>query len=143
MREDLQSMAGLQRSTGPRLRPATVSSGAEEPEGHKGARAACSSLDAALFYGEHVDLREEPKAEKEVREDIALSVCEGCAVRWTCLLWALQHEEEFGVWGGMTAPERKDFLKYLTRRKKKVTNATELKEAALWWINRRRSGRRS
>jgi WhiB family transcriptional regulator, redox-sensing transcriptional regulator len=137
-REVLSSVAGLQDSIGSRLRPASVQAGDEGEEGAAHPRAACSSLDASLFFGDHLDLREEPKTEKIVREELALGVCEECEVRWTCLMWSLDNEEEYGVWGGMTAPERKDFMRYLKRRKKRMENATDLKATASKWIEHRR-----
>jgi hypothetical protein len=42
------------------------------------------------------------------REEVraAKSVCSACPVRRECLKAALSGEEEWGVWGGFTAPER-------------------------------------
>jgi WhiB family redox-sensing transcriptional regulator len=37
----------------------------------------------------------------------AKSVCEGCPVRDTCLNYALEHNERFGVWGGTSERERR------------------------------------
>jgi WhiB family transcriptional regulator, redox-sensing transcriptional regulator len=39
--------------------------------------------------------------------EAAKSVCEGCPVRVECLEYALEAEEEFGVWGGTTPAERR------------------------------------
>ncbi|MDQ5874483.1 MAG: WhiB family transcriptional regulator [Actinomycetota bacterium] len=36
----------------------------------------------------------------------AKRICARCPVREECLEWALQHED-FGVWGGLSAQERK------------------------------------
>lgn len=36
----------------------------------------------------------------------AKSVCYLCPVRQECLEYAILSEERWGVWGGMTAPER-------------------------------------
>lgn len=33
--------------------------------------------------------------------------CQGCPVRADCLAWALVHDERYGVWGGLTYPERR------------------------------------
>jgi len=45
----------------------------------------------------------------EYRRQIALakSVCAGCVVRAECLTYALETEQPFGVWGGLTAIERR------------------------------------
>ena len=34
-----------------------------------------------------------------------------CPVRPKCLDWAIEHDEPEGVWGGMTAKERKEEIK--------------------------------
>lgn len=33
-------------------------------------------------------------------------VCEGCDVRERCLEWALEHNEQFGIWGGLSERQR-------------------------------------
>lgn len=42
------------------------------------------------------------------------AVCAVCpaAVRHRCLLWALEHKERYGVWGGTSERERRLMLKY-------------------------------
>lgn len=37
----------------------------------------------------------------------AKSVCVECQVATQCLSWALETGQDFGVWGGMTAEERR------------------------------------
>lgn len=37
----------------------------------------------------------------------AKAICAGCPVRQDCLEWALRTKEDDGIWGGMTAPERR------------------------------------
>lgn len=37
----------------------------------------------------------------------AKQVCRGCPVRAECLEYALEHDERFGVWGGLSVPERR------------------------------------
>jgi WhiB family redox-sensing transcriptional regulator len=37
----------------------------------------------------------------------AKRVCAGCEVREACLAEALAHDERFGIWGGLTAAERR------------------------------------
>jgi WhiB family transcriptional regulator, redox-sensing transcriptional regulator len=45
----------------------------------------------------------------------AKRVCAGCPVRQECLQYALDHEEAFGVWGGLSARERRN-LKSASRK---------------------------
>jgi WhiB family redox-sensing transcriptional regulator len=37
----------------------------------------------------------------------AKRICQGCEVRTECLEYALDHDERFGVWGGMSERERR------------------------------------
>ena len=37
----------------------------------------------------------------------AKKVCRACPVRIDCLLYATETEQEYGVWGGATEPERR------------------------------------
>jgi len=64
--------------------------------------AACAGTDAERFYprqGEHV-----PR--------IAKRICGACPVSDECLAWALKFpiEDQFGIWGGTSANERKTLL---------------------------------
>lgn len=45
----------------------------------------------------------------------AKAVCAPCPHRRVCLEWAIDHHENWGVWGGMSAKERKDEI---TRRRR-------------------------
>jgi WhiB family redox-sensing transcriptional regulator len=36
----------------------------------------------------------------------AKAICETCPVRLACLAFALERNEKFGVWGGLTEKER-------------------------------------
>lgn len=65
-----------------------------------------------LFYGNYSDLREEPQEEKLIREWQAKSVCNQCEMIRACRTFALTSGEEYGVWGGMTPGERREFLKW-------------------------------
>lgn len=61
--------------------------------------AACRGLAEAereLFF---------PAAGESAHE--AKTICASCEVRPDCLEWALRHDEHDGIWGGLTAPERR------------------------------------
>ncbi len=64
-------------------------------------RAACRSFPLDLFFtaGSSDIARYD--------QERAKAVCETCPVRVECLDWALATEEQFGVWGGLTADERR------------------------------------
>ena len=60
-----------------------------------GSEAACAGLDTQLFYSERI---------KDIA--VAKAVCSRCPFATQCATWAVQHEE-FGVFGGLSANERK------------------------------------
>lgn len=62
--------------------------------------AACRGLPMVLFFGPE----EEKKADKEIREKAAKSVCAGCDVRSECLDFGMG--QKGGIYGGKNADER-------------------------------------
>jgi WhiB family redox-sensing transcriptional regulator len=59
-------------------------------------RALCAQTDPDAFY---------PEKGGSTRE--AKKVCRGCEVRADCLDYALERDERFGIWGGMSERERR------------------------------------
>ena len=64
--------------------------------------AACAGMDTALFY----QADNERGASVRNRERKAKAICATCPVIRQCLKDALDSNEPYGVWGGMTADER-------------------------------------
>ena len=64
--------------------------------------AKCRGVDPEIFFLPY----RARNAEKRKREQAAKDVCKGCPVTAECLSYAMQTEEEFGVWGGLTPEER-------------------------------------
>lgn len=59
--------------------------------------AACGYMDRELWFsGDAASVRK------------AKAVCADCPARVACLDWAQSHRERFGVWGGLTADERRE-----------------------------------
>jgi len=58
--------------------------------------ALCAQTDPDAFFPEPGESAEPAKR-----------VCRGCDVRPACLTYALEHNESHGVWGGLSAPERR------------------------------------
>ena len=58
--------------------------------------AACRETDPDLFY-----------PESAVANKDAKKVCQTCSVVTQCLEYALDHPEEWGIWGGTSQEERK------------------------------------
>lgn len=42
---------------------------------------------------------------------LAKLICLSCPIRSECLEWAMRTDDRFGVWGGMTAQERRKLRK--------------------------------
>jgi WhiB family redox-sensing transcriptional regulator len=56
----------------------------------------CAQTDPESFF---------PEKGGSTRE--AKSICARCPVAAECLDWALEHEERFGIWGGLSERERR------------------------------------
>jgi len=57
----------------------------------------CSEIDPELFYADG----KEPHYQRD-----AMRACGLCPVRAQCLQWAIDNDEEYGIWGGATPDER-------------------------------------
>lgn len=89
--------------------------GRRRPEGAtRELEAPCVGV-TSTFYGPKVDLRDEPKAAREFREARCRAVCQGCFMRLECLGFALLNKEIYGVWGGMSPGDRREFRKKLKK----------------------------
>jgi WhiB family redox-sensing transcriptional regulator len=62
--------------------------------------ARCTQVDPEIFY-----------PDKGGTTKGAKRVCAGCPVRANCLEFALDHDERWGVWGGLSQRERERLLK--------------------------------
>ncbi|MGW5738676.1 MULTISPECIES: WhiB family transcriptional regulator [Streptomyces] len=82
--------------------------------------AVCRRDEAGLFFAPS----KEPTASRLSREEAAKRVCGGCPVMVECREHALLQPEPYGVWGGLTAAERRVVLARRRRRD------MELKKAA-------------
>ena len=66
----------------------------EDPEWQE--RALCAQTDPEAFF---------PEKGGSTRE--AKRICTTCEVRAECLEYALEHDERFGIWGGLSERERR------------------------------------
>lgn len=62
--------------------------------------AICAQVEPDLWFPHAGENTNDPK-----------QVCAGCPVRVKCLQHALDNDERWGVWGGLTASERRRLLK--------------------------------
>lgn len=63
-------------------------------------RALCAQTDPEAFF---------PEKGGSTRE--AKKICLTCEVREECLQYALEHDERFGIWGGLSERERRKLKK--------------------------------
>jgi WhiB family redox-sensing transcriptional regulator len=62
----------------------------------------CRQYNGDDWFPERSDLRPMAGAKR---------ICAGCEVREQCLSYALERNEPWGVWGGLSTPQRKRLLK--------------------------------
>jgi WhiB family transcriptional regulator, redox-sensing transcriptional regulator len=83
-------------------------------------RAACRHSDPELFFPVAAG---GPALRQLVR---AKKVCERCPVRVQCLEYALENGQDFGVWGGASAEERRLMRRRRLRRQRLHRRAAAL-----------------
>jgi WhiB family transcriptional regulator, redox-sensing transcriptional regulator len=71
-----------------------------EEDGGWAERGLCAQTDPEAFF---------PEKGGSTRE--AKKVCLTCDVRQECLEYALEHDERFGIWGGLSERERRKLKK--------------------------------
>ena len=69
-------------------------------------QARCRGVDPQVFH---------PPEEDDAAADEAKAICELCPVREPCLEYAVSAREKEGVWGGMTARERRRLIRQRRR----------------------------
>lgn len=79
--------------------------------------AACRNHDNVLFFGPD---QGESELEKQARESRAKSVCQRCPVTQPCLEFAMETNQKYGIWGGLTDKERAS----LKRRRARARRAS-------------------
>lgn len=105
-------------SHGPRPRLGGAARPVGDPSVWKTQGACADGADAALFFPETLTRPELAAANERAKE-----ICAECPVRSVCLEYALSTPEHYGVWGGMSAGERRK------ERKRRRQARQERKEA--------------
>ncbi|MFJ9037423.1 WhiB family transcriptional regulator [Streptomyces sp. NPDC102406] len=77
-----------------------------DPRERREGRGACRSEQ----YRDHADLWYAPTRDREAL-NAAMRVCVACPVRAECLEDALDRDEPWGIWGGLTKRQRRDLLR--------------------------------
>ncbi len=84
----------------------------------RGACRAHPDLDADAWFPHESDLAAAKTATDVCRKD--------CAVVHACAAWALDHGERSGIWGGLTAKDRRKILRERAKDVDRETNAVAL-----------------
>ena len=79
--------------------------------------AACREHDNLLFFGPD---QGESELEKQGREARAKAICQRCPVSAPCLEFAMETNQKYGIWGGLTDKERAS----LKRRRARARRAS-------------------
>lgn len=87
--------------------------------------AVCRRDEAGLFFAPS----KEPTAARLAREEAAKRVCARCPVMVECREHALLQPEPYGVWGGLTAAERRVVLTRRRRREAELQRAAHMPAA--------------
>ncbi|MEJ8637159.1 MULTISPECIES: WhiB family transcriptional regulator [Streptomyces] len=96
--------------------PAQRAPARSDQDGPWHAEAVCRRDEAGLFFAPS----KEPTAARLSREEAAKRVCARCPVMVECREHALLQPEPYGVWGGLTAAERRVVLARRRRREVEV-----------------------
>lgn len=110
--QSLQAAAVQSLQTRPAAVPKPRVPAREEEEGPWHTEAVCRRDEAGLFFAPS----KEPTAARLAREEAAKRVCARCPVMVACREHALLQPEPYGVWGGLTAAERRVVLGRRRRR---------------------------
>jgi WhiB family redox-sensing transcriptional regulator len=78
--------------------------------------ASCRAYDNLVFFGEEG----ESELEKQAREARAKAICRACPVLEPCLEFAMETNQKYGIWGGLTDKERAS----LKRRRARARRAS-------------------
>ena len=83
--------------------------------------------EASSWWGQGLCAQSDPDAffpEKGGSTREAKKVCRSCEVRAECLEYALEHDERFGIWGGLSERERRTITRQRRREPAQVDEKT-------------------
>lgn len=76
--------------------------------------AACGSVKGSGFIFFEDDNDDTPK-HYYPHENLAKSICSVCSSRGLCLEYSIKTNQEWGIWGGKTYPERRKMKKEMNK----------------------------
>lgn len=65
------------------------------------------------FFNEEDDT----KPVKDLKEKVAAALCSQCPIASRCLERSIEHEEEFGLWGGLNEYHRRRIIRRINKNK--------------------------
>lgn len=73
----------------------------------------CRGMDQSIFYGDEDRSGKARHHPNLTVDEVAKArrICNSCPVQMECLDHAIRNREEFGIWGGSTAGQRKRWIK--------------------------------
>jgi len=73
----------------------------------------CRDMDQSIFYGDEDRTGKARHHPNLTVDEVARArrICNNCPVQMNCLEFAIVNREEFGIWGGSTAGQRKRWIK--------------------------------
>lgn len=74
-------------------------------------QAACRG-NSEFFYADSLDKKENSRKESQAK-----LFCKKCAVSAECLLFAIENDESFGIWGSFAPKERSTLTSLFTKEK--------------------------
>lgn len=83
--------------------------------------AECATVDSDVQECFFPDPEEDSEEVVERKELIAQVICYSCDARDQCLLYAIETNERYGIWGMHTQADRKELKRWMTRHPNKVT----------------------
>jgi WhiB family transcriptional regulator, redox-sensing transcriptional regulator len=75
--------------------------------------AACLGEDPELFFPDG------PAKEVVLKGQLAKAVCRRCDVIGQCLSWAIETDQEIGIWGGLNLHERRHHKRRLAQSQRR------------------------
>ena len=82
--------------------------------------AECAKTDRDVQDCFFPDPEEDAKEVVERKELIAQVICSSCVVKEECLLYAIETNERYGVWGMHTQADRRELKRWMTRHPDRV-----------------------
>jgi WhiB family redox-sensing transcriptional regulator len=67
---------------------------------------ACGDMDPELFFADDLVTFAHP---------VVQAACNRCVISTACLAWAMENNEQFGVWGGTTPKQRRALKRPIIR----------------------------